>query len=176
MVCDNCGSGEPVIHLTQIVNNEVKTLHLCEACGAEQGLQPTSAPENPALTDFLAQMGEEGGAGGVSVSGSTASENCDFCGLTMKSFRDSGRLGCPHCWEAFRPQLRGLVRRIHGSTRHVGKVYLSPDAAPADIEARVEGLRRKIERAIELEDFEQAARLRDEIRALEQGGDEVVDA
>jgi protein arginine kinase activator len=167
MVCDNCGSGEPVIHLTQIVNNEMTTVHLCEKCGAEKGLEPSSGSENIPLADFLAQMGEGEGARGE---GSAPGRSCEFCGLTFREFRETGRLGCPHCWETFSGHLRGLVRRIHGSTRHVGKVYLAPDATGAEVEARVEGLRRKLVRAVELEDFESAARLRDEIRALVPAG------
>jgi protein arginine kinase activator len=163
MVCDNCGSSDAVIHLTQIVNNEMKNLHLCEQCAAEKGLDGSQVPANFPLTDFLAQMGE----GPQSREGSTVRETCSFCGLSFQEFRDSGRLGCPHCWTTFEPHLRGLLRRVHGSTRHVGKVYLSPDPSVSEREKRLEGLRRKLRRAVEMEDFERAAELRDEIRTLE---------
>jgi protein arginine kinase activator len=80
-------------------------------------------------------------------------------------------LGCPHCYSVYEPQLRGLLRRIHGATQHVGKVYLPPDTAEADRTARLAGLRRKLQRAVEAEDFERAAELRDQIRALERSAD-----
>ena len=165
MVCDNCASQEAVIHLTQIVDNEMKTLHLCEQCAAEKGLEGSTVPENFPLTDLLAQMG--GGGGGESTAEAPTPDACTFCGLTFKEFRDSGRLGCPHCWSSFESQLRGLLRRIHGSTQHLGKVYLSPDPTVSEREERLDGLRRKLQRAVELEDFERAAELRDEIRELE---------
>lgn len=166
MICDNCGSADAVIHLTQIVNDEMKNLHLCEQCAAEKGLDGSQVPANVPLTDFLAQMGQEPS----SPSGPKGADACSFCGLTFKEFRDSGRLGCPHCWTTFESHLRSLVRRVHGSTRHVGKVYLSPDPSVSEREKRLEGLRRKLRRAVEMEDFERAAELRDEIRELEPAG------
>lgn len=166
MVCDNCGSDDAVIHLTQIVNNEMSTTHLCEACAAEKGLEGSSVPSNFPLTDFLAQMGEqERGAdeGGEELI-------CQFCGLSFSDFRETGRLGCPHCYSSFDSHLRGLLRRIHGGTQHVGKVYLPPDPTASEREKRLRGLRRKLERAVEKEDFERAAQIRDQIRALEPAG------
>jgi protein arginine kinase activator len=162
MVCDNCGSGDAVVHLTQIVNNEMSTSHLCEACAAAKGLEPTSEPVNFPLTDFLAQMGE---TGHQAVAAPT--EACSFCGLTFADFKETGRLGCPHCYATFEHHLRGLLRRIHGGTQHIGKVYLPPDPSASEMEKRLEALRRKLQRAVEAEDFERAARIRDEIRTLE---------
>ncbi len=165
MLCDHCGSDNAAIHLTQIVNNEMRTLHLCDACAAAKGVEGSSVPENFPLADFLAQMGGES----TSVRGNPGGPDapCAFCGLTFKEFRESGRVGCPHCWSAFEPQLRALLRRILGGTQHVGKVYLSPDPTVSEREKRLEGLRRKLGRAVEMEDFERAAELRDQIRALE---------
>ena len=165
MLCDNCGSDEAAIHLTQIVDNEMRTLHLCDSCAAAKGVEGSSVPENFPLADFLAQMGGESSPARGSSGGPAAP--CGFCGLTFKEFRESGRVGCPHCWSAFEPQLRALLRRIHGGTHHVGKVYLSPDPSISEREKRLEGLRKKLHRAVEMEDFERAAELRDQIRALE---------
>jgi protein arginine kinase activator len=115
------------------------------------------------LTDFLAQMGE----GSPISAEAPADVRCSFCGLSFQDFRDTGRLGCPHCYTSFEPHLRGLLRRIHGGTQHMGKVYLPPDPTASEMEKRLEALRRKLQRAVESEDFERAARLRDEIRTLE---------
>lgn len=164
MACDNCGEGEAKFRLTQIVDNEMKTLNLCEGCAGEKGIESPPLSETFPLSELLGQMG------GLTVpltSGTEATESCPFCGLTVADFKDSGRLGCPQCWSAFDPQLRGLLRRIHGSTQHVGKVYLSPDPSVSMKEKRLDGLRRKLRRAVELEDFEKAAGLRDQIRTLE---------
>jgi protein arginine kinase activator len=167
MKCESCGENEAVIHLTQIENNEMTTSHLCETCAAARGLETGEETSGFPLADFLAQMGGEGP--GESAKGADDGP-CPFCGLTFAGFRESGRLGCPQCYSTFEVQLRGLLRRIHGSTQHVGKVYLPPDPSASDREKRLEGLRRRLQRAVDGEDFERAAELRDEIRAMERGG------
>jgi len=147
-----------------VVDNKTTTYNLCESCAAEKGLHTPSPPANLPLADFLAKMGEdqagELGAGGEDLT-------CPFCGLTASAFKEVGRLGCPQCYSTFEPSLRGLLRRIHGGTQHVGKVYLPPDPSVTELEKRLEGLKRKLQRAIDAEDFERAAELRDQIRTLE---------
>lgn len=162
MLCDHCREQEAVIHLTQIVNNQMATFHLCERCAAAKGLEPGVAGGNVPLADFLAQMGK-----GLGGEGAAGAEGCAFCGLRLEDFKQTGRLGCPHCWVTFEGHLRGLLRRLHGGTQHVGKVYLPPDPTEADRLERLAGLRRKLEKAVASEDFERAAQLRDQIRALE---------
>lgn len=165
MQCDQCGEREAVIHLTTIENNEMSTRHLCETCAAEKGLEPGTGTANVPLTDFLAQMGKSGSG--------TARETevaCTFCGLRLDRFKKTGRLGCSHCYVSFEPHLRNLLRRLHGGTQHVGKVYLPPDPSQADREERLAGLKRRLDRAVENEDFETAAQLRDQIRAMEPTG------
>jgi protein arginine kinase activator len=162
LVCDNCGSTEAVVHLTQIVNNQMSTHRLCEKCAAEKGLEATPEPVNFPLTDFLAQMGSDSMS-----SGPASSEACPFCGLTFADFRETGRLGCPQCYETYSAHLQKLLRRVHGGTQHVGKVYLPPDPTSSDRERRLDALKRRLQRAVDSEDFERAAELRDEIRSLE---------
>jgi len=162
MLCENCGSTDAVIHLTQIVNNQMSVCHLCEKCAAEKGLESSEAPANFPLTDFLAHLGEE-----ELPAGNPVSARCGFCGLSFSDFRETGRLGCPHCWVTFDVHLRGLLRRIHGGTSHMGKVYLPPDPTASEREKRMEALRRRLQRAVDAEDFERAAEIRDQIRALE---------
>ena len=163
MTCDNCGADDAVVHLTQIVNDQMSTYHLCEKCAAAKGLETSGVQANFPLTDFLAQMGEQADTGEAE---GTEGQACGFCGLTFSDFRESGRLGCPHCWSTFEPQLRNLLRRIHGGTSHVGKVYLPPDPSVSERKKRLEGLRRKLSRAVETENFERAAELRDQIQEL----------
>jgi protein arginine kinase activator len=161
MVCDNCKQTEAIIHLTKIVDNQMTTVHLCEACAAAKGLEPTGNPGNFPLTDFLAQVGKGAGE-------STAAPGpCPYCNLRLEDFKKTGRLGCSHCYVSFEANLKGLLRRLHGNTQHVGKVYLPPDPTRAEQQERLAGLRRKLDRAVESEDFERAAQIRDMIRTLE---------
>lgn len=162
MQCERCGKNPAVIHLTQIVNNETSTRHLCDTCASEMGLDAGASSETAPLTDFLAQMGK-----GLSLGSASAAGACEFCGLTMNDFKRTGRLGCPHCWAQFDQHLRGLLRKLHGGTQHMGKVYLPPDPRETDRTARVASLRRSLARAVESEDFERAAVLRDQIRRAE---------
>ena len=160
MLCENCGDQNASIHYTQIDKNEMHTIHLCEECAAEKGLQPGVNVGNFPLTDFLAQMGKPGVE-------SAADGPCSFCGLTLDDFKKTGRLGCSHCYVSFNAHLAGLLRRLHGGTHHIGKVYLPPDPSAAEQQQRLAGLRRKLDRAVESEDFERAAQIRDLIRNLE---------
>lgn len=162
MQCDRCGKNPAVIHLTQIENNEMSTSHLCDACAAEKGLGTGATAETAPLTDFLAQMGKS-----LTTALPATTGACEFCGLTMADFKRTGRLGCPHCYSHFDQHLRGLLRKLHGGTQHVGKVYLPPDPRESDRAARAAALRRSLQRAVETEDFERAAVLRDQIRRLE---------
>lgn len=160
MSCDNCGQNEAIIHLTQIVDNQMSTFHLCESCAAAKGLQPGTNVGNFPLTDFLAQVNKAT----VDTAGVGP---CAYCGLKLEEFKKTGRLGCSQCYVSFEQNLRGLLRRLHGGTQHVGKVYLPPDPTLAEQQERLAGLRRKLNRAVESEDFERAAQIRDMIRTLE---------
>ncbi|MDX1675226.1 MAG: UvrB/UvrC motif-containing protein [Longimicrobiales bacterium] len=162
MLCDHCGENEAVIHLTQIVDNQMGTYHLCEACAAEKGVEPDPGVPNFPLTDFLAQMGEEESEPVEQDPGA-----CDYCGTTLDDFKRTGRLGCSHCYVTFDAHLRGLFRRLHGGTQHVGKIYLPPDPSEAERTEQLSRLRRKLTVAVEKEEFERAAELRDQIQALE---------
>jgi protein arginine kinase activator len=164
--CDQCGGADAVVHLTQIVNNEMKISHLCEKCAAAKGVESGEEPTNFPLTGFLAQLADAPD----SEDPPETLGPCSFCGLTFENFREAGRLGCPHCYTTFESYLRGLLRRVHGSTQHVGKVYLPPDPAASEVEKQVEVLRHKLQRAVDSEDFERAAGLRDKIREMEPAG------
>jgi protein arginine kinase activator len=161
MLCDDCGENEAILHVTSIENNQLKSSHLCESCATARGYEQTQLGSgNVPLTDFLAQMGRVGDASQVGSA-------CPYCGLKIEEFKKSGRLGCSQCFVAFEPHLRPLLRRLHGGTQHTGKVYLPPNPSVAQREERLAGLRRKLSKAVESEDFERAAQIRDLIKSLE---------
>lgn len=165
MQCDNCQEREAAIHLTQIVDNAVKTVHLCEQCAADKGVHTGASVAKFPLSDFLASLGGKGGSAQLPTE--TDTKVCEFCGASLKDFRDTGRLGCPHCYETFEGHLRDLLRRLHGSSQHVGEVYLSPAAMRKDAQLTLDMLREQLRRAVAAENFELAAELRDRIRVLE---------
>ena len=162
-LCNVCWSTKAVLHMTQIENNQMSTFHLCEKCAAAKGVELPEESVNPPLTGFLAQLGEDL----TDQQSSESSGVCFFCGLTFNDFREAGQLGCPHCYTTFEVYIKGLLRRVHGSTQHVGKVYLSPDPEISEMEKQLEVLRHKLQRAVDSENFERAAEIRDKIRDME---------
>ena len=161
MLCDICGKFEATVHLTEIVNEEVTKLHLCEACAREKGAE---MEEHFGLSDLLAGLSDIGAQLEPEV---VETIKCPVCGFTYQNFRKVGRLGCGACYEAFKKQLAPLLRRIHGADRHVGKVPLTVGKTVKDTRDLQE-LKVRMEKAIQAEEFEEAARLRDKIRESEK--------
>src|SRR5215208_8051146 len=161
MVCDLCKDGEAVIQLTEIEGSGVRQLHLCEKCAAERGVETTISAAKPQINNFLQTIHEQmPGAKGEPV-------HCAFCSATLADFRATGRLGCAHCYEAFESSLRDLLRRVHNSGRHIGRRYEPPTPPVSETLSLLGELRQRLRRAIENEEFELAADLRDRIRVLE---------
>lgn len=170
--CESCHEREAVVHLTQLVDAKVTTVHLCSRCAAEQGVALDAAPVATPLGSFLAALGPLVPEPDPTATGRLASV-CPACGATLADIRASGRLGCAACWTTFDRPLRELIRRLHGSTRHLGEWYqdpASPDAAGSDHRVAHERirLREALKEAIAAEAFEAAAALRDALRDLEE--------
>ncbi len=163
MLCQVCGKNPATVHFTEIHDNRMTEIHVCERCAEEKGLQAASPPQKFDIADLLAGM--------VDTMTSSDEERvgrvqCPRCGLLYSAFRETGRLGCAECYAAFQVQLRPLLRRIHGDTRHRGKVP-ARDGEGAVRSRQIQRLHDELQRAVEREEFEQAARIRDEIRRLE---------
>lgn len=159
MNCQRCSKAKATVHLTESRDGRVKKLDLCERCARLNGLPvPEDTPSLP-LDDvvqelIVAHVGE--------LVGELARRVCPLCGLKFMEFRISGRLGCPNDYAAFDRGLTPLLRRSHeGVTRHVGK---TPKRAAGPEAARSLKLRAQLRAAIALEDYEEAARLRDCLR------------
>ncbi len=171
MLCDICQKNNATVHLTEIVDNQITELHLCEDCARQKG---TQMEQHFGLTDLLAGLTDLGQQ--FEVQGKSKMK-CPNCGLSYEDFRRVGRLGCSECYTAFKESLAVLLKRIHGSIQHLGRKPSSiaqakfprPQvaAAPKQKQSELELLRTKLERAIKLEEFEQAAKIRDKIKAVE---------
>jgi protein arginine kinase activator len=163
MLCESCRERDAVVHLTTIENNAVHQLHLCERCAAERGVETTVATPKHPLGEFLHAVHQQeattgGGADGV---------RCTFCNSTMADFRATGRWGCARCYTHFETGVRELLRRVHGNSRHVGRTYRVPVSETLERSAVLGELKDRLRRAIESEQFELAADLRDRIRVME---------
>jgi protein arginine kinase activator len=160
MLCDVCGKNAATVHLTEIVDNQMAELHLCEECARQKSLQ---MEQQFGLADLLAGLADFGEHIG---NREEVKLKCSRCGLTYEGFRKSGRLGCGECYNSFRQNLASLLKKIHGSSKHLGKV---PAKLSKTLKKRTElqELKNKLQRAIQLEEFEEAAKLRDRIKELE---------
>jgi protein arginine kinase activator len=158
MKCEKCPN-PATLHITEVLGEgQFEDHHLCEQCG----------------TKYLYEPQQKGGAkSGLEAAGesdeSTAlnQRECPYCGIKFVEFRNSGRLGCPHDYTEFREELAPLLENIHGETRHCGK---TPRRLPQNKQNQSEliQLRNRLKQAIHKEDYEDAARLRDRIRTLEE--------
>jgi len=164
MLCEICNKKEATVHFTEVVNNQVAELHLCEDCAQKKGL---SIQPHFSIADLLVGLINLG----ISPPKvEEASVTCKNCGLTYSQFGKIGRLGCSGCYQTFQKGLVPLLRKIHGSIQHRGKhpkkskrvVTYSSSKSPSEIES----LKTELALAVEREEFEKAAKLRDKIRAF----------
>ncbi len=162
MQCDICGKKKATVHLTEIVDDQMSEMHLCEACAREKSVQMEQqfglADLLAGLSDFSKQV----------KSSETVDVRCPHCGLTYEEFRKFGRLGCSVCYETFKEQLSTLLKKIHGANHHVGKSPLRMADGEREKIVTLQELKTELQQAIQVEDFERAAELRDRIRQLEQ--------
>lgn len=161
MLCDICGKNPATVHLTEIINDQMDELHLCEECARQKS---TQMEQQFGLSDLLAGLAE---FEKPAQEKEAIALKCPNCGLTYADFKKIGRLGCGECYSAFKKYLGPLLKRIHGSSQHLGKSPLKVSKVTKkgiDLVA----LRNSLQKAIEQEEFEEAAKIRDQIRELEK--------
>lgn len=166
MLCPECNKREATVHLTQIVNNEKMVISMCKECAAQKGfhspLDNVPFPLSEILQGLISQQYPPGKEAMPEL-------ECTKCSLTFDGFVRQGRFGCGECYNAFRPRLETIMRKIHGSSLHNGKLPSSGshELVPVKEEERLE---REIKKAIDGEEYERAADLRDKLSALRAQG------
>ncbi|MGC9944118.1 MAG: UvrB/UvrC motif-containing protein [Verrucomicrobiota bacterium] len=161
MQCSICKEKPASVHLTQIVGDKMQKLDLCEDCAKVKGVND---PSGFAMADIMLGLGAaqelDQSVGGVEV-------KCPRCGFTQADFKKSGRLGCPECYKTFAEGLASLLKTMHKGTRHAGKAPESLRLTRENAD-RLRMLQKKLAKAIESEDFELAANIRDEIKQVSE--------
>jgi protein arginine kinase activator len=165
MMCDDCGKNPATVHLTEIIDSQMTELHLCEECARKKSQE---MEQNFGLSDLLGGMAD---INKTEKDPEAAKIKCPNCGLSYVDFKKIGRLGCGECYIAFKKYLAPLLKRIHGSSQHVGKAP-AKSAKGLKKEIDIQDMRNKLQRAIEQEQFEEAARIRDTIKELEKNASE----
>ncbi len=163
MLCQRCQQNEATVHVQQIMNNQKTELHLCAECASQMEAPIMSFDQFfQALIDVFSAMPD--------INSSThnphSDRTCTSCGLTFDNFRNSGKFGCASCYSAFKKELDIVLKNIQGSNRHSGKI---PQRTGVELlkTRRLGELRAELKKAIEVEQYEEAARIRDLIKEME---------
>jgi len=165
MLCQDCKKQPATVHLTQIVNNEKVVLSLCKDCAAKRGfhspLDNVPFPLAEILSGLIQQQQYK------PKKEEKDNLQCPNCGLTFNDFTHLGRFGCGECYKTFRSRLESIMRKIHGSSLHKGKLPAADPNQPLPIKEE-KRLEEALKKAIECEDFERAADLRDKLKAIKE--------
>ena len=165
MLCQSCNQRAATVHLTEVVSNAKKEIHLCEECAQAKGVAIKTKIEGLQIPEFFGHLAQSQ-AHVVADKSAEGQPRCATCGLTFEAFRNVGKFGCCDCFTSFKKGLMGLVDRIHGSTQHRGKV---PNRATERTACQKElmELREELRVAVSEEAYERAAELRDRVHRLE---------
>jgi protein arginine kinase activator len=156
-----CKKNEAKVHLTQIIEGKVTKVDLCESCAKEKGVDDEMGFS---LADLMMGLGASEGL----AEGAQADQTkCPKCGFSQADFKKTGRLGCAECYSHFEEGLTKMLKGMHKGMRHTGKVPRQPRPTRS-LADRIQKLQRQLEAAVAVEDYEEAARLRDEIKALRE--------
>lgn len=159
MLCDVCKKNEASVHLTQIIDSKMQTVDLCEECSKAKGVDDPTGFSLVGLLKGLAAspQGPETSSEDVELG------KCPKCGLSIADFKKTGRLGCASCYTVFAEPLEPLLKSMHKGLKHTGKVPHGLRQVQ-DMNERLRNLQQQLQEAIKVENFEEAAFLRDEIK------------
>jgi protein arginine kinase activator len=174
MICDFCKSNEASIHLIKVTNNNVEKINLCMDCIKNYSFFSTEDFFND-LTKILSKFFEidikisnkddsDKLFEGVSVDDN---KKCSFCNIDLNTIKSIGRVGCANCYNEFRDVLNPIVKTIHGSLEHKGKVPVK-SSNDVKIEKEIRDLKYQLKEEVTVENFEVAAKLRDTIKKLQK--------
>lgn len=163
MLCDVCHQNIATTHIKTVINGKVSERHLCSHCAATEESEEIFSFKNP-LSDMLTSI-----FGNASETGALKStKRCNCCGSSFSEIVNSGKLGCSECYETFFDELLPYLNRVHGSIKHIGKAAGLPVSEDTPRKESTEELKEKLKELISEERFEEAAVIRDKIRATEE--------
>jgi protein arginine kinase activator len=155
MLCQICGKKEATVHLTQMLNDEIRKMHLCEKCAGENGID-VNVPAS--MSSLLMGLGEP-----KKTRAEPATRACPECGMNFIDFKKLSRLGCQSCYAAFNEELEPLLSGMQKGPQHLGKKPLH-HAGAVNVPPSMASLKKSLTEAIKAENYEEAARIRDQIQ------------
>ncbi len=171
-LCDECGQNEAVYTVSVMMGGEITQRRLCPDCMAKMNMNLSAGNVKKMLSAILSALtGQEEQAAEEPAVSEEDDVVCERCGTSLSRFTKSGKLGCPHCYTAFREKLTPMLQQIHGRVQHAGRKPTQDEAAQQR-RTTYERLTRHLEAAVAVEDYETAAVIRDHLKKLSQeGGD-----
>ncbi len=166
MKCQKCGANNANTHVKTVINGEIKEYDLCSECAKKMGYTNIFGNFEDEFSGLL------GSFFGNSLPARTQATRCDFCGSSYSDIAKSGHVGCAKCYEIFGDQLLPSIRRIHGNTTHCGKnsrfgSKKAEKSAEMTKKDKIKALKKELDKAISVQNFEHAAELRDQIKEME---------
>lgn len=158
MLCENCKKNVASTYLKQTINGKTTEIFLCDECASKLGVDNSFKNIGMGLGSMLPELFSHGG--------DIAELRCPVCGTLYSAISKNGMVGCDQCYHAFAQRLDPVIKRMHGSRKHAGKV---PASFAAEPESQLDTLKKQLKQAVEKEDFELAAKLRDKIKSMENG-------
>ena len=179
MKCQNCGKNDVTFRYTQVINGVKKEMNLCDKCAKELGFKDINfnMPINFSsfLTDFFNDYNDNLLP---SFIGSNVSQ-CKACNTTFDDFINSGEFGCSNCYDLFEDRISPILKNLQGANKHIGRGYREVTKKSEEEktnkkqvkkeENEVEKLQKDLQKAIKDERYEEAAKIRDEIKKIEKG-------
>ena len=177
MLCQNCGKNEVSFHYTQIVNGVKKEIALCDECKSKLGLVSLDFNMPIDFSSFLGEFFEDEDM--LQAFNPIEKLKCNNCGLTFDNFVKDGKFGCSNCYSVFEEKIDSILKNLHGSSIHTGRKgklitggnNLKEENEKEIIkpEDNITKLKRDLKQAIKEEKYEEAAKIRDEIKKIENG-------
>ncbi len=162
MKCQFCGKNNATIHFTNVVGDKVQKIHICRQCAETKGfdyLKKSNFEKNDLIVGLVERPPSSRGS----------RRRCSNCGRTFAAFSKSAGLGCSKCYDSFAEEIAEVLKRIHGNARHLGKSPRRFCDGKVNTRRRIRALEDELRVSIEVENYERAALLRDEIAQLRKG-------
>lgn len=172
MLCQKCNQNEATVHFRQNINGEVSEIHLCQQCASELGYDSVFNELDEFSPFGALNMGVQKFLGSLFSQELPSlkvpsTRKCSFCGTTLEDFAQTAMAGCAHCYDEFLNDMMPYIQRIHGKTKHVGKI---PATAGKQLKLQREltSLKKQLNDAVNAQEYEKAAELRDKIKEIEK--------